>query len=93
MIDQYLSLIDGQWNNIAMMYDAFRAKKPIIEYDVDSQRIYSYPGNEYIHTLTVRTRNETKRQYEEACDNSQFMLFIKDKKNKKLKSYIFDVPE
>jgi hypothetical protein len=93
MEDPYLDLIDEQWNNIAMMYDVFRDKKPIVEYEVDSKKIYTYPANDYIDTLTARTRNETKKQYEEARKNNRFMLFIKDTRNKKLRSYIFDVPE
>jgi hypothetical protein len=92
MNDPYLDLIDEQWNNIAMMYDVFRDKKPIVEYEVDSKKIYTYPANDYIDTLTARTRNKTKKQYEEACENNQFMLFIRDKRNNKLRSYIFDVP-
>ena len=93
MDDPYLDLIDEQWNNIAMMYDVFRDKKPIVECDVDNKKIYTYPANDYISALTARTRNETKKQYEKACKDNQFMLFIKDKRNKKLRSYIFDVPE
>jgi hypothetical protein len=34
MVDPYLDLIDEQWNNIAMMYDVFRDRKPIVEYEV-----------------------------------------------------------
>lgn len=93
MDDPYLDLIDEQWNNIAMMYDVFRDKKPIVEYDVDNKKIYTYPANNYISALTERTRKQTKKQYEKACKANQFMLFIKDKGNKKLRSYIFDVPE
>ena len=93
MDDPYLDLIDKQWNNITMMYGAFRDKKPIVEYEVDSKKIYTYPAKEYIDTLTTRTRNTTETQYEDACNNNQLILFIKDKRNKKLRSYIFNIPE
>lgn len=92
MDDPYMDLIDEQWNSIAMMYDRFRDKKPILEYEVDSMKIYTYPANEYINTLSNRTRNATKKQYIDTCNNNQFMLFIKDKRNKILRSYIFDIP-
>ncbi len=39
--DPYLELIDKQWHNIAMVYEKFKDKKPIIEYDVTHERIYS----------------------------------------------------
>ena len=92
MNDPYLDLIDEQWSNIAMIYNSFRDKKPILEYEVDGKKIFSYPANDYINTLTERTRNRTKKQYKDACNNNQFLLFIKDKSNNKLRSYIFDIP-
>ncbi|MGZ8946506.1 MAG: hypothetical protein ACXW1W_13925 [Methylococcaceae bacterium] len=91
MHDPYLDLIDEQWNNIAMIYNSFLDKKPIIEYDVDDQKIFSYPAIDYINTLTERTRSRTKKQYKDACNKHQFLLFIKDEKNQKLRSYIFDI--
>jgi hypothetical protein len=91
MHDPYLDLIDEQWNNIAMIYNSFLDKKPILEYDVDSMKIFSYPAIDYINTLTERTRNRTEKQYKDACNKHQFLLFIKDKTNQKLRSYIFDI--
>ena len=92
MKDQYLDLIDAQWSNIAMIYNSFRDKKPILEYEIDTHKIFSYPAMDYINILTERTQNSTKKQYQDACDNNQFLLFVRDNKNQKLKSYIFDVP-
>ena len=91
MHDPYLDLIDEQWNNIAMIYNSFLDKKPILEYDVDSKKIFSYPAIDYINTLTERTRNRTEKQYKDSCNKHQFLLFIKDKTNQKLRSYIFDI--
>ena len=93
MDDSYFDLIDEQWSNIAMMYGVHRDKKPIVEYDVDNKKKYTYPANDYIDSLTARTRNATKKLYEEACKKNQFLLFIKDKRNKKLRLDIFDIPE
>ncbi len=93
MEDPYLDLIDEQWNNIARLYLTFQDKKPILEYDVVTQKIFSYPGMDYVNNLTERTKNRTKKQYKKACKNDQFMLFIRDENNNKLRSYIFDIPE
>ncbi len=93
MNDPYLDLIDAQWSNIAMIYNSFRDKKPILEYEVDGKKIFSYPAIDYINDLTERTRDRTEKQYKDACNNNQFLLFIKDKSNKKLRSYIFNIPE
>jgi len=90
--DPYLDLIEQQWHHIMMVYETFRDKKPIIEYDVTQERVYSYPAKEYIQALSQRTRAQTRKQYKEAVRKNQFILFIKDSKNQKLRSYIFDLP-
>ena len=89
--DPYLSIIEEHWDKILMMYKIFEKKKPIIEYSVDDGKIYSYPPLDYINSLTERTREQTKKQYMEAVSQNQFILFVKDTKNKRLRSYIFDV--
>ena len=93
MNDPYLDLIDEHWNNITNVYAVFKNKKPIIEYDVSDNKLYSYPASTYINNLTERTRDNTRNQYSKACDNRQFLLFVKDVENNKLRSYIFDQPE
>jgi len=90
--DPYLKLIDKQWPKIVMVYETFKDKKPIIEYDVTHEKIYSYPAQEYIESLSQRTRALTKQQYKEAVRKNQFILFIKDFKNQRLRSYIFNCP-
>lgn len=90
--DPYLDLIDEHWDNILMMYREFEDKDQIIEYDVSEQKIYSYPAGDYIQTLSERTRDETARDFARAKERQQFILFIKDTPNRRLRSYIFDLP-
>ncbi len=91
--DPYVDVIDEQWNNIVLMYRTFKDKEQIIEYDLEEKKIYSYPTAEYIGTLSERTRDRTKRQFAEASRHNQFLLFIKDTKKQRLRSYVFDLPE
>jgi hypothetical protein len=90
--DPYLKQIDEQWHNIVMVYETFKDLKPIIEYDITHEKIYSYPAEEYIQALSLRTRKQTKKLYKKAVRKNQFLLFIKDVKNQRLRSYIFDLP-
>ena len=90
--DPYLKLIDEQWDKIVWFYGTFRDKKPIIEYDVTNKKIYSYPAKDYIQALSRRTRSHTRKIYKEAVRNNQFLLFIKDHENQRLRSYVFDLP-
>jgi hypothetical protein len=91
--DPYLDQIDEQWANIVMVYQTFKDKDQIIEFDVTEQKIYSYPAGDYIQTLTERTRDQTASQFAEAKKRNQFLLFIKETKNQRLRSYILDLPE
>lgn len=72
--DPYLKLINEQWHNIVMVYETFKELKPIIEYDVSHEKIYSYPAKQYIQSLSLRTRNQTRKQYKEALRKNQFIL-------------------
>ena len=91
--DPYLDLIDEQWANIVMVYQAFKDKDQIIEFDVSDEKIYSYPAGDYIQALSERTRDQTARQCAEATKRKQFILFVKDTPNQRLRSYILDLPE
>ena len=91
--DPYLEMIDEQWDNIIAMYRTFAGKKQIIEYNVTTQKIYSYPADDYIRTLSERTRDHTRRQFEEAASCNQFLLFVKDTKKRRLRSYVLELPE
>jgi len=90
--DPYVDMIDEQWDNIVMLYQTFRGKDQIIEYGVTEQKIYSYPADEYVQTLSERTRDQAARQFAEATRCNQFLLFVKDTKNRRLRSYVFDQP-
>lgn len=91
--DPYLDVIDEHWQHIAMMYDSFRGREQVIELDVAEERVYSYPAADYIGNLSERTRDRTAAEFAEATANNSFLLFVCDTKNRRLRSYVFDVPE
>jgi hypothetical protein len=91
--DPYLEMIQTQFDKILMVYKTFSKLKPILEFDVVEQKLYSYPASDYINNLSSRTREPTRGQYAEATKNGQFLLFVKDTKNQRLRSYVFDQPD
>ncbi len=91
--DPYVDMIDEQWDNIVIVYQTFRGKDQIIEYDVTEQKIYAYPADEYVQTPSESTRDPKARQFAEATRCNQLLLFVKDTKNQRLRSYMFDQPE
>ena len=93
MNDPYQDMIDERWDEIVMVYDTFRGKDQIIEFDIVEQKIYSYPAVAYIENLSERTREQTARHFADATKHKKFLLFVKDSENQRLRSYVFDVPE
>ncbi len=91
--DPYLDVIDEHWQHIALVFHRFRDKDQVIELDVEDRKIYSYPAADYIRDLSERMGGETARQFIEATASNRFLLFVKDSRNRRLRSYVLDVPE
>lgn len=89
----YLHVIGDQWDNIIALYEQSRDKDQIIEFEPASQKIYFYPAADYIQSLSERARNESARQCARAQKSNKFLLFVKDSENRRLWSYVFDLPE
>ena len=90
--DPYRDMIQEHWDGIITLYEAFRGKDQIIEFDVAERKLYSYPAADFINELSERTRDQTAQQFEEAKSHSQFILFVKDTKNRRRRSYVLDLP-
>ena len=89
MSDEYSEKIKEHWDKITGMYIAFEDKKPIIEFETNRIRIIAYPAEEYLDGLSERTREQTKKQYQEAVATGALMVFVMDEVKEVLRSYIF----
>jgi hypothetical protein len=67
-------------------------KHPIIECDVVRRKVAAMPAKEYIDGLPERTRETTRRQFEETTTKGGIIVFVKDSKNRVLRSHAF-LPE
>lgn len=92
MDDPYFEKIIEVWNTISYAYRTHEHQRPIIEYELPRGIVYAYSAQEYIGSLSARTRDQTRQQYEEASGAGQFMLFVCDTDNKVLRSYVFELP-
>jgi hypothetical protein len=88
--DPYLDVIDDQWENILMMYNMFAAKRPVMLFDVQEQRIYAYPYKEFKAELSPRSQATLEDQYRQAGRNHQMVVFVRDNEKEKLVSYNLD---
>jgi hypothetical protein len=69
----------------------FAAKKPVMLFDVQEQRIYAYPYKEFKADLSQRSQTILKKQYRQARLNHQMVVFVRDNEAEKLVSYSMDL--
>ena len=87
--DPYVQKLYEHWDAITGMYCAFPQHAPIIEFDVASGQIVAWPAEEYIGELTERTREQTRKQYQQAVTKGALMVFVRDAPEEILRSYVF----
>lgn len=88
--DRYLDIAYEQLDNIFMIYRRFEDKRPVMLYDVQEQRIYAYPYEDYKNDMSEKSRSILKEQYEKALMRNQIVVFIRDNDRRRLISYSFD---
>ena len=91
--DPYLQKIGEHWSIICKAYDDFKEKKPILEFELPRGIIYAWAADEYIDSISLRTRDTARQQYENAVANDRFVLFIKDTAKEVLKSYTLSLKD
>jgi hypothetical protein len=89
--DLYLEILEEQWNNIIMLYNTFADIQPIMLYDIQDQKIYAYPHEDYISSLSKKSKAILEKQYTDAIQNNQVIVLIKDNEKRVLKSYTFNI--
>jgi hypothetical protein len=87
--DEYIDVINENWDAILMWYKQFEDKKPVMLLDIQECLIYAYPYAEYRKELSKRSQALLKEQYEKAVANDHIVVFIRDNEKKKLRSYSF----
>ena len=85
--DYLLDAVHEQWDNILRMYKLFKDKDPIALFDIQEQRIYVYPYEEFKNDLKPKSRVSLAEQYEQAQKKKQIVVFVRDHEKKKLVSY------
>ncbi len=85
----YTELIAEFWPTIELVWNEHCGKQPIIECDVVRGKVAAMPAREYIEGLTARSREATHRQYKEVSAEGGMIVFIRDSKNRVLRSHVF----
>jgi hypothetical protein len=91
--DPYLRMLHLHWDALTGMYAAFEELAPMMEFDVTSGQIRAYAAKDYLERLTDRTREQTKKQYEEAVAKGDLVVFVRDETERILRSYVFPLED
>lgn len=89
MISDYTDQMAEFWPTIMQAWDDHGEKRIIIECDVVRRKVAAMPAREYIDGLAERTRETTRRQFEEITAQGGMMVFVLDSKNRTLQSYTY----
>jgi len=89
--DPYMEAIYEQWSKILGFYQLFASKNPIVLYDIQEQKIYTYPYKEFKSELNPRSQASLSEQYQEAVKNGQMVVFVRDNLKRKLVSYTLNI--
>ena len=89
MISDYSEQIAEFWPTIMQAWDEHGNKHIVIECDVVGRKVAAMPAREYIDGLAERTRETTRRQFDEITAQGGMMVFVLDSKSRVLQSYVF----
>ena len=90
MDDPYFAAVQEQWSNIRMLYRRFGRKKPIMLFDIEEQRIYAYPLDDFLAELSERSQIILEEQYKQALVDRKIVVFVRDNIKRMLVSYAVD---
>jgi hypothetical protein len=86
-------LVEAAQNNLPLilaLYKIFEEKRPVMLFDLQSQKIYAYPYMEYKANLNERSQAILERQYQEAITEDKIVVFVRDNKSRRLTSMVLN---
>lgn len=78
------------WPYILATYKQVEDKKPVMLLDIQEERIYAYPYAEFSNELSEKSQRSLKEQYEQAIQDNQIVVFVRDNEQRRLVSFSMD---
>ncbi len=76
--------------HILALYKLFEDTRPVMLFDLQSQKIYAYPYLEYKANLNDRSQEILVRQYQEAITEDKIVVFMRDNESQRLTSMVLN---
>lgn len=85
--DYLWDVAQEQWPNILTAYQSFEDKKPIILFDIQEQRIYAYPYEDFKSDMNEKSQASLADQYDNAMKENKIVVFVRDNEQRRLVSF------
>ena len=89
----FFRVLDQYRGHIQMFYKRFADKKPIMELSLPSRKIYAYPYEGYLKSLSKKSQEMLENEYHTAIKQNQMVVFVRDNKARVLKSCSIPIEE
>jgi hypothetical protein len=81
--NEYLGYVEEQWPNILKLYEKF-GDKPVMLFDIQEQKIYAYPYNDFKSLMNEKSQTMLEDQYSDALLNNKMIVFVRDNEKRNL---------
>ena len=85
----YTKQIEEFWPTILEAWDAHADKRPVIECNLADRKVRAYASAGYIDSLSARTREAARREFDRITAEGGIMVFVLDPEHRVLQSYGF----
>jgi hypothetical protein len=89
--DYLLDTVHKQWGNLLQAYQQFADQKPIVLFDLQEQRIYVYPYEDFKNEMSPSSQESLTEQYEQAVRENKMVVFVRDNEQRQLGSFSINI--
>jgi hypothetical protein len=88
--DDLVKAAESLLPDILMYYQRFREKRPVMLLDIQSERIYALPYEEFRADLSEPSQAALTADYEKALAGNKVVVFVRDNETRRLVSMLFN---
>jgi hypothetical protein len=88
--DDLVEAAENSLPHILKFYKRFEENRPLMLLDLQSQKIYAYPYEEFKAELGEKSQTMLAADYEKAIAKNKIVVFVRDNETQRLASMLFD---
>jgi hypothetical protein len=88
--DPLFNAMAEHWQQIVAGYKQFEDKRPVMLYDIQENRIYAYPYEDFKSEMSPKSQASLAEQYDLARQAGTMVVFVRDNEAKRLAAYSMD---